>query len=124
LRGNHEFKYQSAFSLSKLAACIGFTSNAKKKYGSQIVWKMFNEVFDYLPLAAVINSTTICYHRLNFLLAWRTITRHSHSRINSRHRPVMLNTHYWRFWRFDVVGSLRNRWMDVRQSRCWLAIWQ
>ena len=36
----------------------GFYEECQKKYGSQAVWKMFNEVFDYLPLAAVINSTS------------------------------------------------------------------
>lgn len=33
----------------------GFYEETQKKYGSTSVWKIFNEVFDYLPLAAVVN---------------------------------------------------------------------
>ena len=35
----------------------GFYEEVQKKYGSPSVWKLFNEVFDYLPLAALVNST-------------------------------------------------------------------
>ena len=35
----------------------GFYEEVQKKYGSANVWKLCNEVFDYLPLAAVVNST-------------------------------------------------------------------
>jgi diadenosine tetraphosphatase ApaH/serine/threonine PP2A family protein phosphatase len=35
----------------------GFYEETQKKYGSTAVWKAFNETFDCLPLAAVVNST-------------------------------------------------------------------
>lgn len=33
----------------------GFYEETQKKYGSAVVWKLFNDAFDYLPLAAVVN---------------------------------------------------------------------
>lgn len=35
----------------------GFYEESQKKYGTVAVWKLFNDIFDYLPLAALINST-------------------------------------------------------------------
>lgn len=34
----------------------GFQDEVNKKYGHTGVWKMCNETFDYLPLAAVIEG--------------------------------------------------------------------
>jgi diadenosine tetraphosphatase ApaH/serine/threonine PP2A family protein phosphatase len=33
-----------------------------KKYGSCAVWKAFNDLFDYLPFASVINDQIFCVH--------------------------------------------------------------
>jgi diadenosine tetraphosphatase ApaH/serine/threonine PP2A family protein phosphatase len=35
----------------------GFYEETLKKYGSSAVWKVFNETFDSLPLAAVVDGT-------------------------------------------------------------------
>ena len=35
----------------------GFHEEVNRKYGNLNVWKMCNDTFDYLPLAAVIEST-------------------------------------------------------------------
>jgi diadenosine tetraphosphatase ApaH/serine/threonine PP2A family protein phosphatase len=37
----------------------GFYEETQKKYGSSAVWKLFNDAFDYLPLAAVVNRTPL-----------------------------------------------------------------
>ena len=39
----------------------GFYEQTQKKYGTTSVWKLFNEVFDYLPLAALVNSKDFSY---------------------------------------------------------------
>lgn len=35
----------------------GFHEEVNRKYGNLNVWKMCNDTFDYLPLAALIDST-------------------------------------------------------------------
>lgn len=58
LRGNHESRYFPRYT-SQISSMYGFYEECQKKYGSPSIWKLFNDVFDYLPLAALINST---YH--------------------------------------------------------------
>ena len=63
LRGNHEFE--------SVNSIYGFREQVMARY-SEKVWKAFNEVFSYLPLAAVIDKRFFCVHgglspRLNTL---------------------------------------------------------
>lgn len=44
----------------------GFYEEVMKKYGSIAVWKMCNEVFDYLPLASVVNSIALTIQMMYF----------------------------------------------------------
>ena len=40
----------------------GFYDEINRKYGNSQPWKLFNEIFDLMPLCAVIDKTIFCVH--------------------------------------------------------------
>ncbi|XP_070186361.1 serine/threonine-protein phosphatase 2A catalytic subunit beta isoform-like [Littorina saxatilis] len=54
LRGNHETRFTSQVH--------GFYDEVMVKYGNAKVWHLFTEVFDYLPITALVNGKVLCMH--------------------------------------------------------------
>ena len=54
LRGNHEFK--------DVNANYGFLNEVCNIYENDLLWKSFNEAFEYLPLVAIIDNQIVCIH--------------------------------------------------------------
>ena len=54
LRGNHETRETNEF--------YGFKTDIQYLYQEYSLWSKFNDVFDYLPLAAIIQNKIFCVH--------------------------------------------------------------
>ena len=50
------------FNVDNFVYRYGFYDECLRKYGNPNVWKQFTELFDYLPLTAVVENQIFCLH--------------------------------------------------------------
>ena len=111
----------------------GFYDECLRKYGNANVWRYYTDLFDFLPLTAIVDnqifalhgglsvSLFVIYHFSNAITLILAVYRYtgSYKSIGSSSRSTSWGSHV----RPLMVRSRRQRWMGNLTTWCWIHIW-
>ena len=111
----------------------GFYDECLRKYGNANVWRYYTDLFDFLPLTAIVDNQIFALHGglsvsllvidhfsnvITFILAV-----HRHTGPHKSIRPSSRSTSWGSHVRPLMVRSRRQRWMGNLTTWCWIHIW-
>ena len=96
----------------------GFYEEAKRKYGNEEIFKIFCEVFNYIPLAAIINNNIFCIYGglspdLETIEEINKIDRFVYIDKNDNILGLIVNSPVeYSYWKFLYLYNINNGWMQ------------
>jgi diadenosine tetraphosphatase ApaH/serine/threonine PP2A family protein phosphatase len=115
LRGlNEDFAYCQYY---------GFYEEAKRKYGNEEIFKIICEVFNYIPLAAIINNKVFCVYGglspdLETIEEINKIDRFVYIDKNDNILGLIINSPVeYSYWEYLYFYNINNGWIQAPKGR-------